>query len=449
VENQPIYLYIGTSESLAEILASTSVLRVESDSEAVATLEHHPEIPQVIISSPDYVERSARLRQADRIVQGQQTLDLLRYAGRELAALEPEQLAEMNVATRIELLRNNIRRCAHDLLHYDVIEIRLLNRETNQLEPLLEEGMTPEAANRILYALPEGNGVTGYVAATGKSYYCADTARDPLYLEGAIGAKCSITVPLKIHEQVIGTLNVESPKVGGFLAEDLYFTELFGNEIAQALHTLNLLSAQLMTTATQSIEAINREIALPADELLSVASTLLARAQTHDPAAVESLQKIINAARTIKGVIQKVGEEIAPESEGKVCRTTAALRGMRVLVVDDDERTRRSAHSILEKHGCQVETASSGEQGLTMAKNLPYDAIVSDIRLPDVSGFEAFRRFREAQPKANVILMTGFGYDSGHCLVKARQSGLKYIVYKPFRLDQLFEALLCVDSKPS
>src|SRR4029077_6680761 len=91
-------------------------------------------------------------------VQQQQKLDALHQAGQELAALAPDQLAEMSVEERVELLKLNIRRFTHDLLHYDVVEIRWLDRTTNRLEPLLEEGMLPEAANRELCAKIDGHG---------------------------------------------------------------------------------------------------------------------------------------------------------------------------------------------------------------------------------------------------------------------------------------------------
>ena len=52
------------------------------------------------------------------------------------------------------------------------------------LKPLLADGMTQEAAARVLYAKTEGNGVTGYVAATGETYVCSDAAKDPRFLEG-------------------------------------------------------------------------------------------------------------------------------------------------------------------------------------------------------------------------------------------------------------------------
>ena len=60
---------------------------------------------------------------------------------------------------------------------------------------------------------------------------------------------------------------------------------------------------------------------------------------------------------------------------------------------------------------------------------------------PDISGYEVYSALRRAQPSAHVILMTGFGYDSTHSIVKARHDGLRYVLYKPFRVDQLLTAL--------
>ena len=76
-----------------------------------------------------------------------------------------------------------------------------------------------------------------------------------------------------------------------------------------------------------------------------------------------------------------------------------------------------------------------------MAKLSSYDAILADIRLPDLCGYDAFCKFREAQPKARVILMTAYGYDPSHTIVKARQDGLRLVLYKPFRVDQLMDTL--------
>jgi CheY-like chemotaxis protein len=382
-------------------------------------------------------------RDVTALVQQQQKLDALHKAGRELAALSAEQLAEMSAEERVELLKHNIRRFTHDLLHYDVVEIRLLNRETKQLEPLLEEGMTEEAARRTLYAKAEGNGVTGYVAATGKSYLCRDTTTDPLYLVGAHGARSSVTVPLIVGDQVIGTFNVESPQVQGFTEQDLQFCEIFSRELASALHTLELLSAEKRETATRSVEAISREVALPVDDILAAATAVLDRWIGIEPEMADKLKQILASARAVKQCIHKVGEDLAPRAPSSASiRVHPKLHGLRVLVADNDERVRRSAHSILGgKFGCIVETARDGREALTMARQGSYDAILTDIRLPDMTGHEVYCQLRASQPQARVLLMTAFGYDPSHSIVKCRQEGLRHVLYKPFRVDQLLDAL--------
>ena len=85
--------------------------------------------------------------------------------------------------------------------------------------------LAPIAADRALYAEPQGNGVTGFVAATGKSYLCEDTENDPIYLPGAPEARSSLTVPLVLHDEILGTFNVESPRVGAFNEHDLQFVQ--------------------------------------------------------------------------------------------------------------------------------------------------------------------------------------------------------------------------------
>ena len=100
------------------------------------------------------------LAQADRLIalcrdvtadtHHQRLLKALHDAGRDLAALAPDQLAEMSAEERVELLKQNIVRFTNDLLHYDVIELRLLDRRTGHLEKLLSKGMTPEEAHLAL-----------------------------------------------------------------------------------------------------------------------------------------------------------------------------------------------------------------------------------------------------------------------------------------------------------
>lgn len=377
---------------------------------------------------------------SDEVLQ-RQKLNAVYQAGLELGELSPHELLEMSVEERIELLKSRILHYTKDLLEFETVEIRLVEKRSRRLEPLLSVGMQEDAAGRTLYAEPTGNGVTGFVAATGKSYLCEDTEQDPLYLPGAAGARSSLTVPLIFHEEVLGTFNVESPRVGAFTENDLQFLELFAREIAVSLNTLELLVTEKLAAANENTETILREVAGPVDEILNDSAWILERYIGHEPAVCDRLNRVLKHARDIKTVIQRVGEGVQPRGPRGAALSQRPerpkLKGKRILVVDGDESVRRAAHSLLGRFGCEVETAHNGDEALLMARSFHYDAVLVDIRLPDMNGYECFVRLREIHEHLEVILMTGFGYDPAHCIVKARQQGVKSVLYKPFRLDQL------------
>lgn len=388
--------------------------------------------------------------------QQQQKLAAIHQAGMELADLSAEELTQMTVEERIELLKSNILHYTKDLLKFGVVEIRLLDQKTGRLEPLLSVGMQPEAAGRDLCALPQGNGVTGFVAATGKSYLCEDTTEDPLYLEGCKDAKSSLTVPLLLHDEVIGTFNVESPEPRAFTESDLQFLEIFTRDVAAALNTLELLVAEKASTAAASVEAIHSAVALPVDEILNDAVNVMERYIGHEPEVVDRLQRILRNARDIKQVIQMVGQKMAPaQAQLQTPQPEReTLRGRTVLLVDEDAGVRGAAHALLERYGCTVETAPNGAQAMFMVRNMMhqggYDAIIADIRLPDMSGHQFMVKLQEvieAEPLP-LILMTGFGYDPGHTIVKARQAGVQSVLFKPFRLDMLLDTVERVVNTP-
>ena len=385
------------------------------------------------------------IRDVTEEVHQQQKLVAIHQAGIELTDLAPEELLQMSGKERIELLKSNILHYTKDLLNYEVVEIRLLDQKTGRLAPLLETGMEPAAAQRELFASLTDNGVTGFVAASGKSYLCEDTADDPLYLEGARDAKSSLTVPLMLHAQVIGTFNVESRHPRAFNEGDLQFLEIFGRDVAAALNTYDLLLAEKGRTAAEACEVIHSAVALPVDEILNEAVHVMEKYIGHDHDVVERLQKILRNARDIKQLIQRVGQKMAPgEAHPQVqpVEPVPGLRGKRILVVDADESVRSASHNLLERYGCDVETAQHGAAALSMFRGLiggGYDLVLSEIRLPDMNACELMQRLHEVMSPVRLVLMTGFGWDPEHVVVKCRQAGLppNCVLLKPFRLDQL------------
>lgn len=388
-------------------------------------------------SSPPYV---AVIRNTTTETIQQQKLNAIYQAGLELGDLSPQEMIELTVDERIELLKQKILHYTQDLLEFETVEIRLIEKSSRLLRPLLAMGMQPLAAERQLYADANNNGVTGFVAASGKSYLCDDISLDPLYLPGAPGAKSSMTVPLILHDEVLGTFNVESPRSHAFDEHDLQFLELFGREVAIALNTLDLLAIEKASTVSESTQKILQEVAHPVDEILNDAAWILEKYIGHEPNVADRLQQILRHTRDIKQRIQQVGETITPEGAHTMFKPKhdrPKLRNRRILVVDSDEAVRRAAHELLGRYGCHVETAHDGNEACLLVKSSQYDAVIVDIRLVDMTGFDCFCLLREINPELSVILMTGFGYDPTHSIVKARQMGLRSVLYKPFRVDQL------------
>ncbi len=391
----------------------------------------------VVAGDGKFLHSVAIIQNVSAEIEQQKKLDALHQAGRDLANLEADQLADMNLPTRVEYLKQNLRGYVHNLLHYDTMEVRLLD-PSGELLPLVEDGMTEEAATRRLFRADTGNGVTGHVAFTGRSYLAPDTANDPHYLEGAKDAKSSLTVPLIYNDEVIGTLNVESPIVNGFGDDDLQFTELLSKELANALHTLDLLRAQQTCTLSESIEAVNKEIALPVDEVLGSAALLYARLHNTDPEAARYLRRIMESARSVKDSVNKVHRSMSP---AECYAPPENLAGKRVLVVEQLDQHRRTIHLMLRRLGVDVETVADPKEGLALCDGTSYDAVFLELKPLGMRGTDAFQKFRLAEPNARVSLTTGYGYDECHTRPACAPLGLTALLFKPFKIDQVTKAL--------
>jgi CheY-like chemotaxis protein len=394
------------------------------------------------------------VRDATAEVHQRQRLLAIHRAGSQLADLRTDEVAQMTLEERKAILRENILHNTQDLLHYDVFEVRALDRVSKELKPLLAHGMTDEACHRQLIASETDHGVTGYVAATKSSYICRDSTTDPHYLEGCTGGRSSMTVPLVWSDEVIGTFNVESPLVAAFDDADLQFLEIFAHDVAQALHTLDLLVAEQASTTAKNVERIHAAVAMPIDAILNDAVMLmeLQRAAAEiDPALRERLWRIVSHARDIKEEIRKIGREMTPSTAVPVVAEeplSEKLAGLRVLVVDPEHAQREQAHQMLGRFGCIVETAPDGVKALEMARGGHYRAIVTEMQLPDMSGYEFFDRLRDVLAEVPIVFMKAFGWDCTHTEVKARRAGVRSFVAKPFKRQQIRDALEGLESIP-
>jgi CheY-like chemotaxis protein len=368
----------------------------------------------------------------------QRRLDAIDQAGRELVRLDAEQMATLDAQERFALIEEKILRYTHDLMHFDRFSVHLVDPKSRRLELVVWHGMDPEAIAIELYASPEGNGISGYVAALGRSYVCADVQRDPRYLPGMVNARSSLTVPLRLHDQVIGVFNIESDKTAAFSEDDRQIAEIFGGYVAMALHVLDLLIVERFTTTGQIAEDVAGQIAAPLNDILTEASTLIEEYIGNDEMRGR-LQGITENVSKIKEAIRQVGQAApvkgVPYKPGPPPEPTFV--GKRILVADDEETIRDTLREVLTRHGCEVDTASDGDEAAALILARDHHLVLSDIRMPGKDGYQIFAAAKDRNPDCPVILMTGFGYDPNHSIVRARKGGLAAVLFKPFRVDQL------------
>jgi len=107
----------------------------------------------------------------------------------------------------------------------------------------------------------------------------------------------------------------------------------------------------------------------------------------------------------------------------------------RILVVDDDASLRRVLQVQLEQEGYAVASAASAQQTLSMLQIQPYDMVISDLKMPGVSGLELLRQIRLQFPEAIVLILTAFG--TVETAVEAMKSGAYDYLTKPVHPDEL------------
>ena len=370
----------------------------------------------------------------------QQKIDAIDNAGRELVRVDVDKLSKMDVPQRLELLEQKIIHFTRELLHFDNFAIRLLDKTTDKLELVWSMGLPPEAQELDIYASPENSGISGYVAVTGRSYICSDIRKDSRYLIGIHEAKSSLTVALRLHDQVIGIFNIESDRPAAFSEDDRQFAEIFGRYVAIALHILDLLVVERHATTGQLASNVSAEIAGPLGNILVDATTLMEDYIGHDDLRFR-LQQIADNVVKIREVVKEVaqpGRGILG-SQPETPKKDPLLANKKVLVIDDEENIRETVRDILAKYGCVIDIARDGTEATALINNNTYHLVISDIRMPGCDGYRVFQVVKQRDAHCPVIFMTGFGYDPGHSIIRAGTEGLAAVLYKPFKVDQLLD----------
>ena len=112
-----------------------------------------------------------------------------------------------------------------------------------------------------------------------------------------------------------------------------------------------------------------------------------------------------------------------------------------ILVVDDEMNLTLAMRRLLSAEGYRTETANSGEEALHKAKESHYDVVFLDVNMPAMNGLETFVKLGQAAPNSAVVMITGYGKTLKAVIEEARSLGVRAVIDKPFKINQITEAI--------
>ena len=196
-----------------------------------------------------------------------------------------------------------------------------------------------------------------------------------------------------------------------------------------------------------AVEAIERNVEAQAkliDEILSLSSVATAEKRLAGPAALvdEPLDRlVIDPARVIKVISSLLVDAVRRTTGVPPHRAEARpqLAGIRVLLVDDDEDMRLAATAVLELHGAEVTAVGTAAAALAALEHARPHVLLSDIGLPDESGYELMRKVSASNleiPSAAVTALV-----RAEDRTRAFSVGFRMHIAKPFRAEQIVAAV--------
>lgn len=111
------------------------------------------------------------------------------------------------------------------------------------------------------------------------------------------------------------------------------------------------------------------------------------------------------------------------------------MKDYNILVIDDEAAQRDVLTGYLKKKGYKIFSASSGKEGIEVARTNPVDIILSDFKMPDLSGLEVLEHVKKINPEISFVIVTAYGTVEN--AVKAMRLGAFDYISKPVDLDEL------------
>lgn len=266
---------------------------------------------------------------AQDITERKKTEKAIQRQIKELSILHAISLAGTQTSTVDELIEKTTNIIV-SIFHPDSFGIMLLDTEKMTLRT--HATYFGEFMENVCTDIPLGQGVTGYVAATGKPYLVSDVSSDERYIAVNPGMRSELCVPMKSGNMLIGVINAESKSTNYFSREDLQLFSTIGSTLAVAIEKLRLFEAE--RERRQEAEALrDATTALTATiEMQTLLNSILASLEKivpHDSASIVLRRRNdleIIASRGLPNSSQYIGRKFKVNKKWKrIISTKKAL----------------------------------------------------------------------------------------------------------------------------
>ncbi len=111
----------------------------------------------------------------------------------------------------------------------------------------------------------------------------------------------------------------------------------------------------------------------------------------------------------------------------------------KILVIDDEQIVHESCNRILTEEGYEVKSAFTGQEGFKKIEEEQFDLVITDLKMPGISGMEALKKIKKDNPNIGIIMVTG--YSTAETAVEAMKLGAFDYLPKPFTPDELISVI--------
>jgi CheY-like chemotaxis protein/putative methionine-R-sulfoxide reductase with GAF domain len=312
----------------------------------------------------------------------------------------------------------------------------------------LSWGFCEESARRLI-KLQTDRGILGRLIQSRIPQVVNDisqTEEQLSFLTKHDGLTSMIAVPLFSNGKLWGALTAFSREAFKFHPEDARAINLFAGQLAELsdifARRMSDDTDELLVRLLGSIELMSfkfRDRAMiPLSEILNEQKRMRGRVLTLLTHSEHALPMEVSRQEesSDENIVLPSGDQLNVEEVVTIRgEKNANRKTKKVLVIDDQPIVTDLLVSVLERMGYQSQVASSGTIGLEIFENDGFDLVITDLGMPDVSGWEVSRAVKTKKPQVPVVVITGWGVDPDPN--KMKDSMVDLIIYKPFQIDEL------------